>query len=256
MPSSREGGVGSAPPSPWASRKRELSWHAPRARDLNSMRPWPPSSLPAAKRWPLRWTWPSANQWKTESSRFESQLGGIDILVNNAGMNVREPIEEVTEAHYDQIMAVNLKGLFFLTQSVIPHLKRKGGGKIINIGSITTGYGLTSIPGLRGYERSSRPIEQSFCGRTRAPQHPGQYSLSRLCSHPIDQETMVGSRNEGLGRASYTHRSNGHAGMKWSGPPSSSLRPLLTTSLARKSTSMADTPPASAGPYPIGGGNR
>ena len=78
--------------------------------------------------------------------QIQSQLGGIDILVNNAGMNVREPIEEVTEAHYDQIMAVNLKGLFFLTQSVIPHLKRKGGGKIINIGSITTGYGLTSIP--------------------------------------------------------------------------------------------------------------
>ena len=42
--------------------------------------------------------------------------GQIDILVNNAGINIREPIEEVTEAHYDQITDVNLKGLYFTTQ--------------------------------------------------------------------------------------------------------------------------------------------
>ena len=69
----------------------------------------------------------------------------IDILVNNAGMNVRQPIEEVTEENYDRIMDVNLKGLYFLSKKVASHMQKGGGGKIINIGSITTGYALGKI---------------------------------------------------------------------------------------------------------------
>jgi NAD(P)-dependent dehydrogenase (short-subunit alcohol dehydrogenase family) len=72
-------------------------------------------------------------------------FGQLDILVNNAGMNIREPLEEVTEAHYDQIAAVNQKGLFFLTQAAAKHMRPRGRGKIINIGSLTTGVGLASV---------------------------------------------------------------------------------------------------------------
>jgi NAD(P)-dependent dehydrogenase (short-subunit alcohol dehydrogenase family) len=71
--------------------------------------------------------------------------GQLDILVNNAGMNVREPFEEVTEEHYDQINAVNQKGLFFLAQYAARHMRPRGAGKIINIGSLTTGIGLASV---------------------------------------------------------------------------------------------------------------
>ena len=74
-----------------------------------------------------------------------SHYGQIDILVNDAGMNIREPIVEVTEAHYDQIMAVNLKGLYFLTQTVARHMIPRRQGKVINIGSLTTGAGLAWI---------------------------------------------------------------------------------------------------------------
>jgi NAD(P)-dependent dehydrogenase (short-subunit alcohol dehydrogenase family) len=69
----------------------------------------------------------------------------IDVLVNNAGMNIREPIEEVTEDHFDQIVGVNLKGLYFLTQSTIKHMQSRKQGKIINIGSLTTGYALAKV---------------------------------------------------------------------------------------------------------------
>lgn len=72
-------------------------------------------------------------------------FGQLDILVNNAGMNIREPLEEVTEDHYDQITAVNQKGLFFLTQAAAKHMRPRGRGKIINIGSLTTGVGLGSV---------------------------------------------------------------------------------------------------------------
>tara|TARA_Y100000588_G_scaffold314614_1_gene342334 strand:+ start:1256 stop:2032 length:777 start_codon:yes stop_codon:yes gene_type:complete len=72
-------------------------------------------------------------------------FGQLDILVNNAGMNIREPLEEVTEDHYDQIASVNQKGLFFMTQVAAKHMRPRGRGKIINIGSLTTGVGLASV---------------------------------------------------------------------------------------------------------------
>ena len=74
-----------------------------------------------------------------------SHYGQIDILVNDAGMNIREPFEEVTEDHFDQIMDVNLKGLYFLTQTVVKHMIPRRQGKIIHIGSLTTGWALSQI---------------------------------------------------------------------------------------------------------------
>ena len=71
--------------------------------------------------------------------------GRIDILFNNAGMNVRQPIDEVTEEVYDRIMAVNLKGLYFLSQKVARRMRTRRQGKIINVGSLTTGYALAKV---------------------------------------------------------------------------------------------------------------
>ncbi len=71
--------------------------------------------------------------------------GQVDILVNNAGMNIREPFEKVTEEHYDEIMAVNLKGLFFMTQAATAQMILRKQGKVINIGSLTTGRALASV---------------------------------------------------------------------------------------------------------------
>ena len=71
--------------------------------------------------------------------------GRIDILVNNAGMNIREPLADVSEDSYDRIMNVNLKGLYFLTQIVAGKMIPRRQGKIINIGSLTTGISLPSV---------------------------------------------------------------------------------------------------------------
>jgi glucose 1-dehydrogenase len=65
------------------------------------------------------------------------QLGEIDILVNNAGVEKRANFWEVTEADYDLVLNVNLKGLFFITQAFVKHqMQVKTGGKIINISSV------------------------------------------------------------------------------------------------------------------------
>jgi glucose 1-dehydrogenase len=64
-------------------------------------------------------------------------FGKLDILVNNAGIEKHAPFAEVTEADYDAVMNVNLKGVFFATQTFVQHLQRtKRPGKIINISSV------------------------------------------------------------------------------------------------------------------------
>lgn len=62
-------------------------------------------------------------------------FGKIDILINCAGVNKREGFLDVEEKTYDFIMNVNLKGVFLLTQEVVPHMIKNGGGKIVNFSS-------------------------------------------------------------------------------------------------------------------------
>jgi len=72
------------------------------------------------------------------------RFGGLDILVNNAGIMFEKTVEEMTEQDWDRMMAVNLKAPFLLTKAAMPYLRRRGGGAIVNIGSIE---GLGSNPG-------------------------------------------------------------------------------------------------------------
>jgi glucose 1-dehydrogenase len=66
-----------------------------------------------------------------------AHVGKIDILVNNAGLEKHADFWDVTEADYDAVLDVNLKGLFFVTQAFVRHrMAAKAGGKIINISSV------------------------------------------------------------------------------------------------------------------------
>jgi 3-oxoacyl-[acyl-carrier protein] reductase len=64
-----------------------------------------------------------------------AQLGAIDILVNNAGFSEDAPIEEMTEAQWDRVLDVCLKGSWLCAQAVVPSMKAQGQGRIINISS-------------------------------------------------------------------------------------------------------------------------
>ena len=69
------------------------------------------------------------------------ELGRIDILVNNAGINIRKMPQEYEAAEWDQVMAGNLRSAFLCSKWVYPAMKAAGGGKIINIGSMTSYFG-------------------------------------------------------------------------------------------------------------------
>jgi 3-oxoacyl-[acyl-carrier protein] reductase len=66
----------------------------------------------------------------------EKELGGITILVNNAGIARPQPMEEITEADWDDLIDVNLKSCFLVTQRVLPGMRARRYGRIINISSV------------------------------------------------------------------------------------------------------------------------
>jgi len=69
------------------------------------------------------------------------ELGRIDILVNNAGINIRKMPQDYKASEWDQVMVGNLRSAFLCSKSVYPVMKAAGGGKIINIGSMTSIFG-------------------------------------------------------------------------------------------------------------------
>ena len=86
----------------------------------------------------------SALQAAIEKIRVE--LGDIGVLINNAGNDDRHTMEQVTPAYWDERIAVNLRHMFFAAQSVVPQMKRLGGGAIVNLGSIIWRLKQTGLP--------------------------------------------------------------------------------------------------------------
>ena len=76
------------------------------------------------------------SDWDAALSDCREQFGGIDILVNNAGLLIEGTAEETSDATWDKIFDVNLKGLFRGCRTVIPQMRQRGGGAIVNLASI------------------------------------------------------------------------------------------------------------------------
>ena len=82
--------------------------------------------------------------WKSSFAlveKVEKEFGPIDILVNNAGVTKWQPFVEIAEADWDRVLDINLKGQFLAARAVVPGMIKRGRGRIINLGSVTSKKG-------------------------------------------------------------------------------------------------------------------
>jgi NAD(P)-dependent dehydrogenase (short-subunit alcohol dehydrogenase family) len=108
----------------------------------------------------------SAKYWSCDVSKeasvkaaFDSvagHYGGLNVIVNNAGISgASKPTHELSEAEWDLVQSVNVKGVFFGTKHAIGHLRHAKGGSIINLSSI---YGLVGAPDVPSYHASKGAV--------------------------------------------------------------------------------------------------
>ena len=85
------------------------------------------------------------------------RFGGVDILVNNAGINIRGAIGELTFDEFRKVQQVNVDGLWLTSKAVIPHLRKRGSGRIINLAST---LGLVGLANRTPYATSKGAVVQ------------------------------------------------------------------------------------------------
>lgn len=116
-------------------------------------------------------------------ARLVETDGAFDILVNNAANDDRHAIDEITEAYWDDRLSVNLKHMLFCAQSVIPGMRKKGGGAIVNLGSISWHL---ALPELSLYQTCKAAIE----GLTRSlARELGRDNIRATCVIPGNVRT-------------------------------------------------------------------
>ncbi len=125
-----------------------------------------------------------------------ARFGGLDILVINAGVSPgRSEVAESDPASWNQTIAINLTGAYYCARAAIPHLKARGGGKIITIGS---GMGRRGAPGSSAYSVSkaglwmlTRVLGQEL--------RDDNISVNELIPGPVNTAMMPGPATRGPG---------------------------------------------------------
>jgi len=95
------------------------------------------------------------NQVEAMVKRAVQEFGRIDILVNDVGVAILKPFFETTEADWDRQMDINAKGVFLVSQAVARVMREQGGGRIVNISSISADR---AAPDLSAYCASKAPV--------------------------------------------------------------------------------------------------
>ena len=143
----------------------------------------------------------SEDEWEAAVKETVNWYGRLDILVNNAGISLRHQDMDIDADDWDQIMGVNVKGVFLGTKYAIPEMKRAGGGSIVNISSIAgiLGRPLAS-PAYSASKGAVRVFTKSTAGRFAADKircnsiHPGPIDtdMIRAATNTVNPESRVG----------------------------------------------------------------
>jgi len=123
-----------------------------------------------------------------------AQLGPVDLLVNNAGVAIHRQIDDLTEADFDRTIATNLKSVFLCTQAVIPRMRERRWGRIVNISSgAARGAGVVGVH----YNASKAGLEGLTRGYA-ARLAPHGITVNAVAPSLIDTEMMQAAANEAV----------------------------------------------------------
>ena len=124
----------------------------------------PPSMRPQFERCDVR----DIEGLQAAIRKFEAEHGGIDVLINNAASDDRHAVAAVDVAYWDERMSINLRHQFFAAQAVRPGMAKRGGGSIINLGSIVVQMGdpdsVAYVTAKGAIHAMTRSLARSFGG--------------------------------------------------------------------------------------------
>jgi 2-deoxy-D-gluconate 3-dehydrogenase len=128
-------------------------------------------------------------------------LGRLDILLNNAGIIRRAPIFEFSEEYWDDVLQINLKAIFFLSQAAARQMVEQGGGKIINIASMLSFQGGILVPSYTasksGVAGITKALANELAGKNInvnaiAPGYMATDNTAPLRADPVRNKAILG----------------------------------------------------------------
>lgn len=131
------------------------------------------------------------------AARTRQELGPVAILVNNAGITAYEPFTSITEASWDRMVGINLKGPFLVTQELVPDMVEAGWGRIVNISSSSA---QTGAPAMAHYAASkggviglTRALAVEYIEKGITVNHvpPGFIDTPLVRQGPVDVEAVA-----------------------------------------------------------------
>jgi 2-deoxy-D-gluconate 3-dehydrogenase len=130
------------------------------------------------------------------------EFGKIDILVNNAGIQRRSPAFDYKEEDWDDIININLKSVFILSQSVAKIMKENGGGKIINMGSVLSFQGGVTVPAYAASKGGIAQLTKALANEWA----PYKINVNAIAPGYIDTNMIDGLKNDKKRRAQILER--------------------------------------------------
>ena len=140
----------------------------------------------------------SRDQMQELFRRIEQEIGLVDVLVNNAGVyGPKGPSEAVDLDEWSRALEINLLGTFIPTRIAIAQMKKKGGGKIINLIGRRRDESTPSTECLCSVEGSSRPFDRDAGGRVARIFDRNQCDCARSAQYPVTGRSAAGRTRTG-----------------------------------------------------------
>ena len=137
------------------------------------------------------------SEWRDAVALTFERFGKLDVLVNNAGIWRTTPVEHTSVDEWDEVMAVNARGVFLGTKHVIHAMRETGGGSIVNISS-TTGLVGGEQGSVYGASKGADQVTHQVHGcSTRQGWHPRKLDTPRLRRYTDDRRQHWDSRRAG-----------------------------------------------------------